>query len=68
MVCAAADQPHDLSCLDLVPDKCISLAGCGGGEANEGFLDDVQKEDHGGYPANPSKNKVTCDDHRSTVT
>ncbi len=35
-------ERRHLNCLDLALDDCISLAGCGRGEANEELLDDVQ--------------------------
>merc|ERR1719235_2926532 len=66
-VCAPADDSPHLSLLDLGLDNWISLLSCGGSEADQKLVDNIQEEAHGNEPADPARSEVTCDNQLTVV-
>merc|ERR1719235_881673 len=66
-VCAPADDSPHLSLLDLGLDNWISLLSCGGSEADQKLINNIQEEAHGNEPADPARSEVTCDNQLTIV-
>jgi len=64
---APADHCHNLRSADLAPNDWVWLTVRGSREANEEFIDDVQKEAHGNKPAAPTWSQVTADEQFTIV-